>query len=114
MRGWTFLQRLDKRKYMTYSVRTLYPRGMVMTTRRPRTIRTRRINLRATDRQEKLIRTGAEKTGVSVTDFNLYIAGGQAEHVLAEEREFVVSRKQWQAFAAALDRPAQIKPELAR
>ena len=42
-----------------------------MATSRARTIRTRRINLRATDRQEKLIRTGAETTGVSVTDFIL-------------------------------------------
>ena len=85
-----------------------------MTTKRARTIRTRRINLRATDRQEKLIRTGAETTGVSVTDFILDSACLQAEHVLADEREFVVSPKQWQAFAHALDRSAQIKPELAR
>ncbi len=85
-----------------------------MTTRRARTIRTRRINLRATDRQEKLIRTGAETTGVSVTDFILDSACLQAEHVLADKREFVVSPEQWQAFADALDRPAQVKPELAR
>jgi uncharacterized protein (DUF1778 family) len=85
-----------------------------MTTKRARTIRTRRINLRATDRQEKLIRTGAETTGVSVTDFILESACLQAEQVLADEREFVVFPKQWQAFAEALDRPAQIKPELAR
>jgi uncharacterized protein (DUF1778 family) len=85
-----------------------------MTTRRTRTIRTRRINLRATDRQEKLIRTGAETTGVSLTDFILASACLQAEHVLADKRELVVSSKQWRAFVDALDRPAQIKPELAR
>ena len=85
-----------------------------MTTRRSRTIRTRRINLRATDRQEKLIRTGAQTTGVSVTDFILDSACLQAEHVLADKREFVASPEQWQAFMEALDRPAQIKPELAR
>ena len=79
-----------------------------------RTIRTRRINLRATDRQEKLIRIGAETTGLSVTDFILDSACLQAEHVLADKREFVVSPKQWKVFVEALDRPAQIKPELAR
>jgi uncharacterized protein (DUF1778 family) len=79
-----------------------------------RTIRARRINLRATDRQEKLIRTGAETTGLSMTDFILNSACLQAEHVLADKREFVVSAKQWKVFVEALDRPAQIKPELAR
>jgi uncharacterized protein (DUF1778 family) len=85
-----------------------------MATSRARTIRTRRINLRATDRQEKLIRTGAETTGVSVTDFILGSACLQAEHVLADKREFIASPKQWKAFVEALDRPARVKPELAR
>jgi uncharacterized protein (DUF1778 family) len=79
-----------------------------------KTVRTKRINLRATDRQEKLIRTGAQTSGLSVTDFILDSACLQAEHVLADKREFVASPKQWKAFAEALDRPAQIKPELAR
>src|SRR5205809_8061793 len=79
-----------------------------------RAIRAKRINLRATDRQEKLIRTGAEMTGLSVTDFILDSACLQAEHVLADKREFVVSPKQWKVFVEALDRPAQTKPELAR
>jgi len=30
------------------------------------------------------------------------------------KREFIVSAKQWRAFTAALARPAQIKPEVAR
>ena len=57
--------------------------------------RTRRINLRATDRQEKLIRTGAETSGTSLTDFILESACLQAEHVLADKREFVASPSQW-------------------
>jgi len=81
-----------------------------MANSRARTIRTRRINLRATSRQEKLIRTGAETSGVSLTDFILDSACLQAEHVLAEKREFAVSPKQWKAFLAALDRPARVKP----
>lgn len=81
---------------------------------RLKTVRAKRINLRATDRQEKLIRTGAETKGVSLTDFILESACLQAEHVLADQRDFLASPKQWQAFLQALDRPARLKPELAR
>jgi uncharacterized protein (DUF1778 family) len=76
--------------------------------------RTRRLNVRATERQERLIRTGAETRGVSVTDFILESACLEAEHALADKREFVVSPKQWQAFLEALDRPARVSPKLAQ
>ena len=79
-----------------------------------RRIRTKRINIRATSHQEKLIRTGAETSGLSVTDFILDSACLQAEHVLADKREFIASPKQWKAFVEALDRPARVKPELVR
>ena len=85
-----------------------------MTVSHSRSIRTKRINLRATDRQEKLIRTGAETAGLSLTTFILNSACLHAERVLADKREFIASPKQWKAFVEALDRPAQIKPELAR
>lgn len=86
-----------------------------MTTARARkTGRSRRLNVRATQRQEKLIRTGAQTRGVSLTDFILESACLQAEHVLADKRDFVASSRQWQAFVEALDRPARVKPELAR
>lgn len=85
-----------------------------MVTAQIKATRKRRINLRATDRQEKLIRTGAETSGISLTDFILESACLQAEHVLADKREFVASPAQWKAFTEALDRPAGIKPELAR
>ena len=49
--------------------------------------RTRRLNVRATARQERLIRTGAETIGVSVTDFILESACLQAEQTLADKRE---------------------------
>jgi uncharacterized protein (DUF1778 family) len=85
-----------------------------MRTSGTRSIRTRRINLRATDRQARLIRTGATASGVSVTEFILDSACLQAEHLLADKREFVASGAEWQAFVRALDRPARVKPELAR
>jgi uncharacterized protein (DUF1778 family) len=85
-----------------------------MKTARAQSVRTRRINLRATDRQAKLIRTGATASGVSVTEFILDSACLQAEHLLADKREFVASGAQWKAFLEALDRPARVKPELRR
>ena len=90
---------------MTYTVRTMNT---------TKTIRARRLNVRATGRQEKLIRIGAEASGVSVTDFILESACLQAEHVLADRRDFLASPKQWRAFVEALDRPARVKPALAR
>lgn len=85
-----------------------------MLTARTKKTRARRINLRATHSQERLIRTGADFSGVTMTEFILKSACLQAEHVLADRRDFAVSPKQWQAFLDILDRPARAKPELAR
>ena len=79
-----------------------------------KTIKARRFNVRATVRQEKLIRFGAEASGASVTDFIIESACLQAEHVLADRRDFLASPKQWRAFVEVLDRPARVKPALAR
>ncbi|HEY6467481.1 MAG TPA: DUF1778 domain-containing protein [Candidatus Acidoferrales bacterium] len=76
--------------------------------------RTRRLNIRATDRQEELIRTGADTKGVSVTDFILESACLHAEQTIADQREFDISPRRWQAFLDALDRPAEVKPGLVR
>lgn len=79
-----------------------------------RSARTRRLNIRATEHQEKLIRAGANTKGVSVTDFILESACDQAEQTIADQREFVISPRRWQAFVEALDRPPEVKPALAR
>ena len=79
-----------------------------------RSMRTRRLNVRATERQEELIRAGAEARSVNVTDFILESACTQAEQALADRRDFVATAAQWKAFVAALDRPAQVKPALGR
>jgi uncharacterized protein (DUF1778 family) len=100
---------------MAYNVRTLERRGKFMAAGRlQERAKTRRLNIRATKRQEELIRIGAETRGVSLTDFILESACMQAEHLLADQREFVASRKQWEEFTKALERPARKNPELAR
>jgi uncharacterized protein (DUF1778 family) len=70
--------------------------------------------LRVTDRQETLICTGAQLKGATVADFIIASACFQVEHALSNKRAFAASAKQWRDFVAALDRPAMIKPELAR
>lgn len=74
--------------------------------------RTRRLNIRATPRQEKLIRLGAEQRGVTITDFIVESACLQAEHALADKRTFELSAKDWDRFVELLERPPQDKPEL--
>jgi uncharacterized protein (DUF1778 family) len=72
------------------------------------------MNVRATPRQAQLIRTGTKRIGVSVANFILESACQRAEHVLADRRDFIVSARQRKAFIEVLDRPARIKPQLAR
>lgn len=76
--------------------------------------RDRRFQLRATASEESLIKVAAERQGVSVTDFILRSAREKAEQALSDQTRFVVDDKQWKAFLAALDRPAQDKPRLRR
>jgi uncharacterized protein (DUF1778 family) len=71
-----------------------------------------RLNLRASARQDALIRKAAESVGRSVTEFVLDSACASAEHVLAERRQFVLDDEAWSRFMAALDQPAADKPRL--
>ncbi len=79
-----------------------------------RTSRSKRFNLRATDRQEKLIRTVAKQQGMNVTEFILESACKEAEQTLVDQQQFNLSPSQWKAFTEALDRPVQAKPRLQR
>jgi len=74
--------------------------------------RSERFNVRANDREARLIRLGAEHRGVSITNFLLESACVRAEQEIADARSFELSPKDWQRFSEALDRPAQLKPRL--
>jgi uncharacterized protein (DUF1778 family) len=74
--------------------------------------RTKRFNLRATPRQERLIKAASERRGLNVTDFILESACEKAEEALAAQTSFVLDEKQWKLFMEALDRPARIIPEI--
>jgi uncharacterized protein (DUF1778 family) len=78
----------------------------------PEQHRDRRFQLRATPREETLIKVAAERQGVNVTDFIIRAAREKAEETLADQTRFVLNEEQWKQFMDALDRPAQDKPRL--
>ncbi|WP_029145234.1 DUF1778 domain-containing protein [Microbacterium luticocti] len=67
--------------------------------------RSQRINLRATARQEALLRRAADATDHTLTDFILDSAVDQAQQVLASRQWFAVSPQQFDEFVRMLDEP---------
>jgi uncharacterized protein (DUF1778 family) len=72
-----------------------------------------RLNLRATAKQDTLIRLAAQATSKTVTEFVLDSASIAAEQVLADRRWFMLDESSWTAFQDLLERPAVVKPRLA-
>lgn len=70
-----------------------------------RSPKSQRINLRATDRQEAVLRRAAEATDSTLTDFVLGSAVEHAERVLTDRRWFAASDEQFEAFLQLLDTP---------
>jgi uncharacterized protein (DUF1778 family) len=71
----------------------------------PRGRKDQRINLRATTRQEDILRRAAEATDRTLTDFVLDSAVTQAEKVLADQRWFAVTEEQFAEFQRLLEEP---------
>lgn len=78
----------------------------------PPATRSRRIDVRVTETQDALIREAAAVTGETVTGFLLGAAEQRARELLDERRHLVTSTQTFDAFAAALDAPAERVPEL--
>jgi uncharacterized protein (DUF1778 family) len=76
--------------------------------------RDRRFQLRATAREEALIKVAAEGQGVNVTDFIIGAAREKAQETVTDRTRFVLNEKQWKQFMDALDRPPREKPRLKR
>lgn len=72
-----------------------------------------RINLRATQRQEDVLRRAAEAQDVTVSTFILGSAVEQAERVLADRRWFELDADRFDEFVRALDQPVRTE-KLAR
>lgn len=76
------------------------------------TAKLRRINFRASDKEERLIRLGAEKRGVKITQFIVESACAEAEVALADQTHFELPNAQFVRFTQALDRSAKVIPAL--
>lgn len=71
------------------------------------TARSARLGLRATPEQEVVLRRAADVAHKSLTDFILDSACLAAEQTLLDQRLFMVSGDQYQAFMDLLDQPEQ-------
>jgi uncharacterized protein (DUF1778 family) len=60
------------------------------------------------------MRRAAQERGENLTDFILRSACAEAEQTLGDQRRFSLDADQWNAFVAALDRPAHARPRLRR
>jgi len=65
----------------------------------------------ATDR---LVRQAAEASQRTLTDFVVDAAAYEAERLLADRRQFVLEREQWDSFVDLLDRPPRANAGLRR
>jgi uncharacterized protein (DUF1778 family) len=73
-----------------------------------------RINMRVSERQERLLRAAAELSGETLTGFVLGIAIERAEQVLERAQRIELRAEAFDRFVAALDAPAEDMPALRR
>jgi len=76
--------------------------------------RTGRINLRVSERQERVLRAAADLTGETLTGFMLAAATDRAEEVVARAQRIEVSSETFRRFVAALEAPVEDMPSLGR
>lgn len=79
-----------------------------------RAARSQRINLRASESQEEVLRRAASVTDSSLTEFVLGSAVEKAERILADRRRFAISDLQWQEFDRLLEAPLAESDRLRR
>jgi uncharacterized protein (DUF1778 family) len=69
--------------------------------------RERRINMRVSDEQERILRAAADLSGETLTGFVLSVAIQRAANVVARAQRIEISAEAFARFAAALDGPAE-------
>jgi uncharacterized protein (DUF1778 family) len=80
----------------------------------PPTSKTARCSLRFSPVDDELFRQAAAVVGESVSVFLIESGRQRAEAILCDRMQFALDHQAWQAFVAALDRPAQTKPAVVR
>jgi uncharacterized protein (DUF1778 family) len=83
-------------------------------TRQDGLAKSERFQVRATPRQASLIRAGAARRKVNLTDYIVESTCAQAEMELVDENHFVLKDDRWKAFLEALDEPPKVPEGLAR
>ena len=73
-----------------------------------------RIDLRVEEQDRALFGKAAHEQRESLTQFLIESGRERAERLVADRTLFRVESKEWRALEAALDRPAEVRPELAR
>jgi uncharacterized protein (DUF1778 family) len=74
--------------------------------------KTARVNLRVAPADDMLLRQAADLLGETLSEFLVESGRERAERLVADRTRFVLDDAAWTAFHDALDRPAEIKPEL--
>jgi len=74
--------------------------------------KTERIDVRVSASVKQLLQEAARVYHRNVSEFLLEAGVTAANQALADRRRFELDDAQWEAFEAALDRPAQAKPRL--
>jgi uncharacterized protein (DUF1778 family) len=78
-----------------------------------RPARSSRLHFRVPEEQKALLEEAAALSGRSLTDFVLSSARSAANDILADRTRFTLPPDQWDAFAAALERPPRDLPKIA-
>ena len=71
------------------------------------------LNLRIEEQDRTLFDKAAEVQRESLTQFLVESGRERAERLLADRTSFTVDSDAWRALDAAMDRPAEVRPELA-
>lgn len=78
------------------------------------TTKSDRFNIRATPYEKALVEQAARASRMTASQFVMEAAVRSAEEIVADQTRFVVAPADWDAFVAALDRPARSIPALQR
>ncbi len=76
--------------------------------------KSQRVNLRIDQEDEALFKRAAQVHRESLTQFLVEGGRERAERLLADRTSFQIGAEAWQEIVAAMDRPAQARPELVK
>lgn len=76
--------------------------------------KTQRIDVRVSAAAKNRLQMAAAQANKTVSQFILDAGLTAAAETLEERRSFILDKQRWSAFLKILDRPARVKPRLAR